>query len=133
MQQGQPCAGGILFDAARRLAVVRRANPPAAGSWSVPGGRCRPGEPPEQACVREVAEETGLAVEVVRHAGQVVRAASGGGTYLIDDYVCRVVSGELCAGDDASDARWVTRAELAGLDLAPGLYDALAEWNLLPD
>jgi ADP-ribose pyrophosphatase YjhB (NUDIX family) len=80
-----------------------------------------------------VAEETGLAVEVIRHVGQVVRDAPGGDSYLIDDYVCGVVSGELRAGDDASAVRWVTRAELTGLALAPGLYEALAEWGVLPD
>jgi ADP-ribose pyrophosphatase YjhB (NUDIX family) len=80
-----------------------------------------------------VAEETGLAVEVVRHAGQVSRAAPGGVTYVIDDYVCRVVGGVLKAGDDAADVRWVTRAELVALELAPGLYEALAGWDALPD
>jgi len=132
MRQVEPCAGGIVLDAQGRIALVQRANPPSAGSWSVPGGRCRPGESPERACVREVAEETGLAVEVVRHAGQVERTGPGGVVYLIDDYVCRVVGGELAAGDDAADVRWVTRAELAGLELAPGLYDALAGWDVLP-
>jgi ADP-ribose pyrophosphatase YjhB (NUDIX family) len=133
MRQMQLCAGGIVLDAARRLALVQRANPPSAGTWSVPGGRCGPDESPEQACVREVAEETGLSVEVERHAGQVSREGPGGVTYLIDDYVCRVVGGVLTAGDDAADVRWVTRKDLADLELAPGLYDALAGWDLLPD
>jgi hypothetical protein len=63
----------------------------------------------------------------------VFRAAPDGGTYRIDDYVCRVVGGELVAGDDAADARWVTRSELAELTLAPGLYEALSGWDALPD
>ncbi len=121
------CAGGIVFDAAHRLLVVRRARPPGAGLWSVPGGRCRPGEAPADACVREVAEETGLAVVVRRHAGQVVR-----GAYRIDDYVCEVAGGRLRAGDDAAEARWVTRAELAGLSLVPQLWETLAGWAALP-
>jgi len=128
----QPCAGGIVLDPALRLLVIRRGQPPSAGSWSVPGGRCLPGESAAAACVREVAEETGLRVEVLRFAGRVERAAPSGGSYLIDDFVCRVVDGSLVAGDDAVDARWVTRAELAELELAPGLYTALEEWGLLP-
>jgi 8-oxo-dGTP diphosphatase len=128
----QPCAGGIVLDPALRLLVIRRGQPPSAGSWSVPGGRCLPGESAATACVREVAEETGLRVEVLRFAGRVERAAPSGGSYLIDDFVCRVVDGSLVAGDDAVDARWVTRAELAELELAPGLYTALEEWGLLP-
>lgn len=98
----------------------------------MPGGRCLPGEGAATACVREVAEETGLAVEVVRHAGRVERPAPSGAVYEIDDFVCRVVGGSLAAADDATDARWVTRAELAELTLAPGLWAALEEWGLLP-
>jgi ADP-ribose pyrophosphatase YjhB (NUDIX family) len=129
----QPCAGGIIHDATSRLLLIRRGRPPSAGSWSVPGGRCLPGESAAAACVREVAEETGLRVEVVRLAGRVERAAPDGGIYVIDDFVCRAVSGSLAAGDDAADARWVSRAQLAQLELAPGLYATLEDWGLLPD
>lgn len=129
----QPCAGGIVRDAAGRLLLVRRGNAPSAGLWSVPGGRCLPGESAATACVREVAEETGLVVEVVRLAGTVERPAPDGGVYVIDDFVCRVVGGELSAGDDATDARWVSRSELAELPLVPGLVEALDEWDASPD
>lgn len=128
----QACAGGIVHDADGRLLLIRRGRPPAQGSWSVPGGRCRPDELPEDACVRELAEETGLDVEVVRWAGRVRRDAPGGGIYVIDDFVCRVVGGSLRAGDDAADARWVDAAAFAGLERSPGLAAALAEWGLLP-
>ena len=134
MTAAQPCAGGIVFDPAGRLLLIRRGQPPSAGAWSVPGGRCRPGESAPAACVRELAEETGLDVAVVRWAGRVERAAPGGGTYLIDDYVCRVRAGSYAvqAADDADDARWVDAAGLAGLELVPGLLDCLTGWALLP-
>jgi 8-oxo-dGTP diphosphatase len=128
----QLCAGGIVHDAAQRVLLIRRGQEPSAGTWSVPGGRCLPGEGAAAACVREVLEETGLQVEVVRLAGQVERRAASGVVYVIDDFVCTVVGGTLAAGDDALDARWCTRAELAELELAPGLWDALAEWGVLP-
>jgi 8-oxo-dGTP diphosphatase len=128
-----PCAGGIVHDDTGRLLVIRRGQEPSGGSWSVPGGRCRPGEAASAACVREVAEETGLRVTVVRPAGRVERAAPGGGVYVIDDFVCSLDGGELRAGDDAIDVRWVTRAELAGLDLVPDLYATLDEWGVLPE
>lgn len=133
----QLCAGGIVFDAARRILLIERGQPPAQGTWSVPGGRCRSGEPAAAACVRELGEETGLVVEVVRFVGRVERDAPHGGVYLIDDFECRlrddVLTSRLRAGDDAADARWVTRGELATLVLAPGLLDALATWKMLPD
>jgi 8-oxo-dGTP diphosphatase len=127
------CAGAIVFDSAGRLLVVRRAHAPAAGHWTVPGGRCEPGESAEAACVREVAEETGLAVRVLRPAGQVVRDGPAGTVYDIADFVCVVTGSDAVrAGDDATEARWVTRRELTALALPPLLYETLAEWDCLP-
>jgi ADP-ribose pyrophosphatase YjhB (NUDIX family) len=128
----QACAGGIVFDDAGRLLLIQRANPPSAGTWSVPGGRCRPGESRADACVREVAEETGLAVRPLRSAGRVERDGPAGIRYDIEDFVCALFGGELRAGDDAADARWVSAADLAALELAPQLHDWLAEHDLLP-
>jgi 8-oxo-dGTP diphosphatase len=127
-----PCAGGIVHDSAGRLLLIRRGQPPSAGSWSVPGGRCRPGEPPATACVREVAEETGLRVTVIRLAGRVERPAPDGSVYVIDDFLCALLGGELRAGDDAMDARWVSRTQLGELDLVPELYATLSGWGVLP-
>ena len=132
MSEHEACAGAIVFDAAGRLLLIQRGRPPAQGSWSVPGGRCLPGEAPQDACVREVAEETGLIVSVLRFAGHVERDGPDGRIYDIDDFVCAVVGGALRAGDDADEARWVRRDELAALSLVPGLLDALTAWNLMP-
>ena len=127
-----PAAGGIVFDDGHRLLLVLRSKPPAASTWSVPGGRCEPGEAPEAACVREVGEETGLRVEVIRWAGRVHRPAPDGGDYVIDDFLCRVVGGTLLAGDDAAAVGWFDLAGMTALPLAAGLLEALAGWDLLP-
>jgi ADP-ribose pyrophosphatase YjhB (NUDIX family) len=102
------------------------------GSWTVPGGRCEAGEAPVDACIREVAEETGLDVRVVRHAGRVERPSPTGDIWVIDDYVCEVVGGTLEAGDDASDARWFPVTALPGVTLVPKLAETLVEWGVLP-
>jgi 8-oxo-dGTP diphosphatase len=125
-------AGGIVFDERHRLLLVLRSKPPAASTWSVPGGKCEPHEPAEAACVREVGEETGLTVEVIRWAGRVYRPAPDGGEYVIDDFLCRVVGGVLRAGDDAAAAGWFDLTDMIDLPLAAGLLQALADWGLLP-
>lgn len=126
------CAGAIIHDTAGRLLLVRRAHPPAAGTWSLPGGRVEPGEDNVTAAVREVAEETGLLVRAGRVAGVVEREAPSGGVYVITDLVCDVLGGQLRAGDDAADARWFTATDLAAATTSPGLVETLTEWALLP-
>jgi 8-oxo-dGTP diphosphatase len=126
-------AGGIVFDDQGRLLLIRRGRPPGAGSWSVPGGRSEPDELAAAACVRELAEETGLIVEVLRHAGRVWRPAGVADRFVIDDFVCRIAGGRLRAGDDASAAGWFDRSDLARLPLVDGLLAALDDWNLQPD
>jgi len=126
-------AAGIVFDEQRRLLLIRRGREPAALTWSVPGGKCLPGETAEAACVRELAEETGLLVRIDRLAGRIRRPAPGGHCFVIDDFVCTVTGGELRAGDDAIEAGWFDRIAFNRLQLAPALATTLAGWRLLPD
>ncbi|MEJ8278440.1 NUDIX hydrolase [Pseudonocardia spirodelae] len=124
------CVGGIVFDPDGRLLLVRRANEPGRGMWSVPGGRVEPGESEHAAVVRELAEETGLAVVPGALAGVVHR-----GPYRIADYVCTLAPGSAPvprAGDDAADARFVDRAAYDALPVVAGLTEALGGWGCLP-
>jgi len=126
-----PCVGAVVVHDGRLL-VVCRGHEPGRGSWSVPGGRVEPGERLAAACAREVREETGLDVDVGEIVGRVERPAQDGATYVIDDLACTVRgSAALVAGDDADDARWVTRDELAALPLVDLLHETLDAWGVL--
>ncbi|RZQ62877.1 NUDIX hydrolase [Amycolatopsis suaedae] len=121
------CVGGVIRAEDGRLLLVKRANAPGAGQWSLPGGRVEPGESDADAVVREMREETGLLVTPGALAGMVVR-----GPFHIYDYHCTVRAGTPAAGDDAADVRWVSRADLDTLDLVDGLFETLASWDCLP-
>ncbi|MFC9972547.1 NUDIX hydrolase [Spirillospora sp. NPDC127200] len=125
------CVGGIARDGAGRLLLVKRGNPPAAGTWSIPGGRVEPGEADDAAVVREMREETGLRVAVGALVGTVDRPGAAGVVYEIHDYAVTVTGGTLRAGDDAADARWFSPAEITAAATAPGLVEALTGWGLL--
>lgn len=128
-----PCVGAVVFDASGRLLLIKRANPPAQGQWSLPGGRQEPDESAEDGVVREVREETGLEVHVEREVGMVERQAPSGDTYVIRDFVCTAPrTEEVVAGDDAADARFFEIEELTDVDTSEGLLEALREWRLIP-
>jgi mutator protein MutT len=124
--------GAIIVDDGRIL-LVQRGNEPGRGLWSVPGGRVEPGEQLRQAVVREVREETGLAVIVGDLAGHVERIGEDYHLVILDFFAGPVERNrELTAGDDAADARWVPFADVAGLDLVDGLLDFLRGVGSLP-
>lgn len=126
------CVGALVYDEQNRLLVVRRANEPGRGLWSIPGGRVEPGEDDPTAVAREVAEETGLTVEVGGMVGEVEREGPKGVLYVIRDYEATAVGGTLRPGDDASDARFVTQSELLSLATTTLLVSTLDQWNALP-
>jgi len=129
--EGVHCAGGVVRDADGRLLLVRRRYAPSAGRWSLPGGRVEAGETAAAAAAREVREETGLVVDVGPLLGRTQLAGPGGSTYVVDDFMCAPVGGTLAAGSDASEARWVSVEELAGLDCTPRLVETLSAWGAL--
>ncbi|HEY7106044.1 MAG TPA: NUDIX domain-containing protein [Acidimicrobiia bacterium] len=108
------------------LLLVRRGRGPAAGEWSVPGGRVEAGESLHVAVVREVLEETALEVVVDRYLGWVERIdAAAGSHFVILDFAVTVLAGTPSAGDDAAEVAWVPFDELGDLRLVDGLYDFL--------
>jgi 8-oxo-dGTP diphosphatase len=126
-----PCVGAVVTDGQGRLLMIKRGHEPGAGLWSIPGGRIEPGETDAEALVREMFEETGLAVEVGPLIGSVRRPGLDGAVIDIRDYAATVTGGTLRPGDDAADARWIEAADLNSLEITEGLIEALTGWGVL--
>ncbi len=129
-----PCVGAVIRDGAGRLLLILRGHEPGMGLWSIPGGRIEPGESAEQAVVREVMEETGLAVTCGPLLG--IAELPGDGVVIeVRDYLAAPApgAGPARAGDDAAAVRWVSDAEADEMqargELTPGLLAALRSWT----
>jgi 8-oxo-dGTP diphosphatase len=114
--------GAIIIER-DRVVLVKRAHPPLAGAWSIPGGVLEMGETIRQAVAREALEETGMTVEVGELLGVYDRILRDEDErtryhYVLIDFLCRRIAGEPEAAGDAAEARWFTRGELGELSLA---------------
>ncbi len=123
--------GGVLLRDDRVL-LVRRKRDPGAGLWSIPGGHVRLGETLEEACARELAEETGLEVEPLRpiYAFDYIERDGEGRVryhYVVVDLLCRPVGGTLRPGGDAKEVRWIPLDRALDLKLTSSTRRLLEE------
>ncbi len=111
--------------------LARRGAGPAAGLWSLPGGRVEPGESLAAAALRELAEEVGVSAEMIGFAGvrEVIRYDDDGrlaGHFVVVAHAARWRSGEPQTGPEATEVGWFRPAEVEGLDTTDGLAAIVA-------
>ncbi len=127
----QPLVGvGAIIIEDARVALVKRAHPPLQAQWSIPGGVLEIGELVRDAAIREAREETGLTVEPGDLLGVYDRVLRDFTSrvqyhYVLVDFLCRRVAGELAAASDAAEVRWFTREELPALHLAEDTFEVI--------
>ena len=121
--------GALIFNG-QSILLVERGKPPLAGCWSIPGGCVETGERLEHALTREVFEETGLNVSVDSIATVFERIMPDkSGTceyhYVLVDFYCTILGGELRPGDDSANVRWFDVASLKNLQMTEGTREVI--------
>jgi 8-oxo-dGTP diphosphatase len=121
--------GAIIIEDSR-VVLVKRRHPPLQDKWSIPGGVLEVGELVREAAIREAREETGLTVEAGELLGvydRVLRDADRRVQYhyVLIDFLCRRVAGELAAASDAAEVQRFRREELPELNLAEDTLDVI--------
>jgi len=121
--------GAIVFEDDAVL-LVKRGREPGKGRWSLPGGTVKLGESARQALHREVKEETGLEVEIVKLVTlvDIIDVDDAGKVrhhYAVADYRCAPKGGKPKAGGDAAEARWVPLKDLQKYPLTPKAVEVI--------
>jgi 8-oxo-dGTP diphosphatase len=121
--------GAIIIEDAR-VVLVKRRHPPLQDEWSIPGGVLEVGELVREAAIREAHEETGLTVEPGELLGVYDRVLRNPEKrvqyhYVLIDFLCRWVAGDLAAASDAAEVHWFRREELPALKLAEDTLDVI--------
>ena len=128
------CVGAVAVEE-DHLLLIRRGHGPAAGEWSLPGGRVEAGETLAEAVVRELAEETGVEAVCDALVGWVERIGPEL-HYVILDFTVTLLDAWDAApptpGDDAVEAAWVPVGEVAHLRLADGMVEFLHDHQIVP-
>ena len=122
---------GAVIVAEGKVLIVKRKYDPLAGQWSLPGGGVELGETHEDSIVREMLEETGLDIEVlpvIEVFDRITRDDDGQVQYhfVLVDYLCWPVGGELQASSDVADARFVDPSELPQYHLTKKASEVIA-------
>lgn len=124
------CAGSVVVHDGDLL-LVRRGHGPAAGEWSVPGGRVEAGETVAEAVVRELREETGLEGICGPLIGWTERLDDDGHFVILDFEVTIFERQPPVAGDDAAEACWVALHEVSEMNLVEGLAEFLHDHGII--
>lgn len=114
-----------------RVLIVRRARSPANGLYTLPGGGVEAGETLHEALRREVAEETGLAIEPVALAGYreaIMRDSDARVSrhFVILPFAARLTGGALSLNEELGEANWMDPAEIGALKTTEGLAEIVA-------
>ena len=113
--------GAVIVDDGK-VVLIKRKYEPLQGQWSLPGGGVEVGETLEAAVAREMLEETGLEVvvgPVIEVFDRIMRDDEHRVRYhyVLIDYLCWPIAGELRAGSDVDAAIWAEPADLPAYTL----------------
>lgn len=108
-------AVAVVVEDQGKVLLTRRIYPPHQGDWTLPAGFVNAHEDPQAAAVREVAEETGLAVRVTHLIDILSGREHPRGADILIAYEAEIIGGTLKAGDDADEAEFFAYDQLPPL------------------
>lgn len=98
-----------------KILLIKRGNEPFKDMWALPGGRVENNETTEECAIREMKEETGLQVKIIKLIGVYSDPKRDPRGIVSVAYLVKRISGSLKSGDDAKEAKWFELVNLPKL------------------
>jgi ADP-ribose pyrophosphatase YjhB (NUDIX family) len=115
------CSAAVIED--EKILLIRRSD---NGKWAVPGGYMEPGENLQEACAREVLEETGIRIEVKKLAGvysnpDLLLEYEDGNCWqlVILHFEARPVGGQRSTSNESTEVKYFSQEEIMDLSISP--------------
>jgi mutator protein MutT len=123
---------GAIVVGEQGILLIRRDKDPGKGLWSIPGGIVEVGETQQEAILREVEEETGITVEVIKMIGTfdlIIRDSRNRVKfhYILIHYLTRAISFDIQSEFPDSEVRWFSINELPEKEIPPQILELIME------
>ncbi len=123
---------GVVIIKDSKVLLAQRGKEPARGRWTIPGGVIEVGETLHEAAKREIMEECNIEVAIgplYKSYDSIVRDGAGRIRfhYVILDVLGTHVAGEVRAGGDVTDVRWIGTGDLGTLDVLPAVAELVRD------
>lgn len=119
-----PNAVSVAVFSGADVLLIQRARAPYKGYWTLPGGRLEPGERPEEAARREIAEELGLRLDTLT---EVLVFDPGQRGYRLAVFATRLGAGLVAPSEEVADWQWRAVGAIGDLRTTPGLDRVLGQ------
>lgn len=106
-----PSVGAVAIED-EKILLIKRGIEPGKGFWALPSGFIEKNENPEDACLRELKEETGMQGKILKIIGAWLERTKIYGDVIVIMYLVKINGGKLEAGDDAADAKFFKREDI---------------------
>ncbi len=128
IQQFPILAASVCVRRGLEVLLIQRGKEPGLGKWAFPGGKVVWGETTQQAALRELQEEAGISARLGPMIGlyEVIHADIH---FAIACYYADKPEGQIKAGSDAAEARWVAISQISELPLASNIATVIAKSN----
>jgi ADP-ribose pyrophosphatase YjhB (NUDIX family) len=102
-----PVAICVAMNKKNEILITKRNFEPGKNKWALPGGFIEFSENPEQACLRELKEETNLDGKIIKLIGNYIQRTKKYGYLLVIGYAVMILKEEIIVNKELKEAKFI--------------------------